>query len=192
MPGCHRHDHARRLRACRAAGKRQQSDIARPLDGHAQPALVTGAYAGHAPGQNLPAFLHELRQDVRTLVVNKVHLFDAELANLLLAEILALAPRPSPWTAGPTAPRPAFAALATAMSASGPVAATMAAPDASQVWVAPIETVSESEEGFERVYQGSQILAVWPVNFSDGALWRGSVSLHIEPARPPTTEAATG
>ena len=78
------------------------------------------------------------------------------------------------------------------------VAATLAAPGASQVWVAPIETVSESEEGFERVYQGSQILAVWPVNFSDGALWRGSVSLHIEPARPadapgpPTTKAAAG
>ena len=72
------------------------------------------------------------------------------------------------------------------------VAATLAAPGASQVWVAPIETVSESEEGFERVYQGSQILAVWPVTFSDGALWRGRVSLHIEPARPPDTQAAAG
>ena len=72
------------------------------------------------------------------------------------------------------------------------VAATLAAPGASQVWVAPIETVSESEEGFERVYQGSQILAVWPVNFSNGVIWRGSVSLHIEPARPSATEAAAG
>ncbi len=72
------------------------------------------------------------------------------------------------------------------------VAATFAAPGARQVWVAPIETVSESEEGFERVYQGSQILAVWPVTFSHGALWRSSVSLHIEPARPPDTQAATG
>ena len=35
------------------------------------------------------------------------------------------------------------------------------APAAKEFWVAPIETVSESEEGFERVYQGSQILAVW-------------------------------
>lgn len=32
---------------------------------------------------------------------------------------------------------------------------------AKEFWVAPIETVSESEEGFECVYQGSQILAVW-------------------------------
>ena len=35
------------------------------------------------------------------------------------------------------------------------------APGAKEFWVAPIETVSESEEGFERVYQGSQILALW-------------------------------
>ena len=35
------------------------------------------------------------------------------------------------------------------------------APGAKEFWVAPIETVSESEEGFERVYQGSQIMAIW-------------------------------
>ena len=29
-----------------------------------------------------------------------------------------------------------------------------------ELWITPIETISESEEGFERVYQGSQILAV--------------------------------
>jgi len=38
---------------------------------------------------------------------------------------------------------------------------TLHAPAAKEFWVAPIETVSESEEGFERVYQGSQILAIW-------------------------------
>jgi len=62
------------------------------------------------------------------------------------------------------------------------VAATLAAPDASHFWIAPIETVSESEEGFERVYQGSQILALWPVKLSPGAVWRGNVSLNIEAA----------
>ena len=35
------------------------------------------------------------------------------------------------------------------------------APAAREFWIAPIETVSESEGGFERVYQGSQILAIW-------------------------------
>ena len=38
---------------------------------------------------------------------------------------------------------------------------TLHAPGAKEFWLAPIETVSESEEGFERVYQGSQILAIW-------------------------------
>jgi alpha-amylase len=38
---------------------------------------------------------------------------------------------------------------------------TLHAPGAENFWIAPIETVSESEEGFERVYQGSQILARW-------------------------------
>jgi len=36
-------------------------------------------------------------------------------------------------------------------------------------WVVPIETVSQSELGFERVYQGSAILAVWKI---DSAPWR--------------------
>ena len=38
---------------------------------------------------------------------------------------------------------------------------TLHAPGADNFWIAPIETVSESEDGFERVYQGSQILARW-------------------------------
>ncbi len=36
-------------------------------------------------------------------------------------------------------------------------------------WIVPIETVSQSESGFERVYQGSAILAVWKV---DPPTWR--------------------
>ena len=62
-------------------------------------------------------------------------------------------------------------------------AATIEAPTAADFWISPIETVSESEEGFERVYQGSQILMVWPVELAAGASWRGEVTLHIEPAR---------
>jgi len=48
------------------------------------------------------------------------------------------------------------------------VAATIEAPCAKEIWVALIETISESEEGFERVYQGSQILAVWPLELAAG------------------------
>ncbi|MGH9681070.1 MAG: alpha-amylase/4-alpha-glucanotransferase domain-containing protein, partial [Candidatus Acidiferrales bacterium] len=41
------------------------------------------------------------------------------------------------------------------------VAVEIKAGGASQLWIATIETVSESEEGFERVYQGSQIMGYW-------------------------------
>jgi 4-alpha-glucanotransferase len=52
------------------------------------------------------------------------------------------------------------------------------APFAEEFWIAPIETVSESEDGFERVYQGSQILALWRPDltqhksFSARLMWR--------------------
>ena len=55
---------------------------------------------------------------------------------------------------------------------------TLHAPGVQEFWIAPIETVSESEGGFERVYQGSQILALWrPAMEKMGAvsarlLWR--------------------
>jgi len=58
------------------------------------------------------------------------------------------------------------------------IRATVHAPFAGEFWVAPIETVSESEGGFERVYQGSQILALWrpklaaQTSFSARLLWR--------------------
>src|SRR5208337_3288577 len=115
------HHRSRRLRARRAPGKRQQRDIARALDGLAQPPLVARADAGHAPGQNLPALLHELRKYVRALVVDEVHLLDAELADFLLAEILALAtartPGSSSWPARPSRTAFTAASSASAMSA---------------------------------------------------------------------------
>ena len=42
-------------------------------------------------------------------------------------------------------------------------------------WIAPIRTVSQSEAGFETVYQGSAILAVWEVNMSSNpeSRWLG-------------------
>jgi len=86
-----RDDLTRGLRARGAACKRQQGDVARTLDGHAQPALVAGANSRHAPRKNLAALLDKLREDVRALIVDKIHLLDAELADFLLAEILALA-----------------------------------------------------------------------------------------------------
>ena len=63
------------------------------------------------------------------------------------------------------------------------VAATLEAPGANQFWVVPIETVSESEEGFERVYQGSQILAVWPVELEPEATWTARAVLRVSRVR---------
>ena len=54
------------------------------------------------------------------------------------------------------------------------------APGAAEFWVAPIETVSESEEGFERVYQGSQILAVWRPTLDANEPWFARLVWRIE------------
>jgi hypothetical protein len=57
------------------------------------------------------------------------------------------------------------------------------APGVSAFWIAPIETVSESEDGFERIYQGSQIMAMWPVEFEQGQEWKGRVSMRVSQPR---------
>ena len=54
------------------------------------------------------------------------------------------------------------------------------APLAEEFWVAPIETVSESEEGFERVYQGSQILALWHPPLTTQKTWSTRLVWRIE------------
>jgi hypothetical protein len=63
------------------------------------------------------------------------------------------------------------------------VAVEIEAGGASHLWVAPIETVSESEEGFERVYQGSQILGVWPVDLAPSGIWSAETVLRVTTAR---------
>jgi alpha-amylase len=60
------------------------------------------------------------------------------------------------------------------------IRAALHAPAADRFWVAPIETVSESEEGFERVYQGSQILALWYPDLTTAKSWAGQVAWRIE------------
>jgi alpha-amylase len=40
-----------------------------------------------------------------------------------------------------------------------------------EAWWAPIETISNSEGGFERVYQGSGLLLSWPVRLGPGERW---------------------
>ena len=63
------------------------------------------------------------------------------------------------------------------------VAVEIEARGATQLWISPIETVSESEEGFERVYQGSQILGVWNVALAPAEHWSAEMVLHVSAAR---------
>src|SRR4029077_12877950 len=98
------------MRACRrylarsvstrgAAREGHQRDVAGTLDGYAKPTLVARANACHAARENFAALLHELREDVGALVVDEVHFLDAELADLLFAEVLALAAARAAWSA---------------------------------------------------------------------------------------------
>ena len=59
-------------------------------------------------------------------------------------------------------------------------AVTLAAPGASEFWILPIETVSESEEGFERIYQGSQIIAVWKAELAPNVDWSAEFSHQVD------------
>jgi len=56
-------------------------------------------------------------------------------------------------------------------------------------WIVPIETISQSELGFERVYQGSAILAVWKI---DPPSWRNVacvLQMEIAPWENPNAAA---
>jgi alpha-amylase len=65
------------------------------------------------------------------------------------------------------------------------VAVEVEAPGACHFWISPIQTVSESEEGFERVYQGSQILGLWNVKLDPSKPWSAETVLHVSKAHNP-------
>lgn len=47
------------------------------------------------------------------------------------------------------------------------------------LWRFPIETVSQSEAGFERVYQSSTLVPLWKVSLQPGSTWGVSISLNL-------------
>ena len=51
-------------------------------------------------------------------------------------------------------------------------------------WWAPIETVSNSEDGFERVYQGSGLLLSWSVTLRRGERWSQTIANTVETTHP--------
>ena len=61
------------------------------------------------------------------------------------------------------------------------VATSVSAP--ADAWWAPVETISNSEAGFERVYQGSGLLLSWPLSLDGGASMTINVSHAVTTAR---------
>lgn len=48
-----------------------------------------------------------------------------------------------------------------------------------RVWRYPVETISLSEEGFERVYQGSCIIPFWNLRLNSGERWKLNIQLSL-------------
>jgi hypothetical protein len=57
-------------------------------------------------------------------------------------------------------------------------------------WWAPIETISNSEDGYERVYQGSGLLLSWPLRLGPGERWRRIVRHTVTTTRDRADEDA--
>jgi len=62
------------------------------------------------------------------------------------------------------------------------ISVTTSTTDA-DAWWAPIETVSNSEDGFERVYQGSALLLSWPVLLRARDRWSRTIVNTVETAK---------
>jgi alpha-amylase len=50
-------------------------------------------------------------------------------------------------------------------------------PTAAELGWAPVETVSLSEAGFERIYQGSAVLVAWTIRLAPGESWETEIAL---------------
>jgi hypothetical protein len=48
------------------------------------------------------------------------------------------------------------------------------------LWRAPVETVSQSESGFERVYQSSLVMPIWRISLGLGSSWETEIAVKLE------------
>lgn len=62
------------------------------------------------------------------------------------------------------------------------------AEPAAGIWWQPIETISNSESGFERIYQGSALVFRWPLSLPAGGSFRAFVRLQAHCAHDRTAE----
>jgi 4-alpha-glucanotransferase len=68
------------------------------------------------------------------------------------------------------------------------IAVTASVSRPAAAWRAPVETVSNSEAGFERVYQGSGLLLSWPLDLAAGGSFSVTVSQAVSTARDRSAE----
>ena len=47
------------------------------------------------------------------------------------------------------------------------------------LWVFPLETVTNSEAGYERGYQGTVYLHIWPVHLEPNAQWQRKITQQV-------------
>jgi alpha-amylase len=57
---------------------------------------------------------------------------------------------------------------------------TLAFAQPAVLWRAPVETVSQSEAGFERVYQSSMVMPLWRITLGPGKTWETVITVRIE------------
>jgi len=57
---------------------------------------------------------------------------------------------------------------------------TLAFSQPAILWRAPVETVSQSEAGFERVYQSSMVMPLWRISLGPGKTWETDIRMGIE------------
>lgn len=50
-----------------------------------------------------------------------------------------------------------------------------------RIWRVPIETISLSEAGFERVYQASSIIPLWDIHLEPGESWQSHLDIELKP-----------
>ena len=70
------------------------------------------------------------------------------------------------------------------------VAVTTTVSEPARAWWAPVETISNSEGGFERIYQGAGLLLSWPLSLPAGAVRTFTVAHVVTTARDRAVEEA--
>jgi hypothetical protein len=68
---------------------------------------------------------------------------------------------------------------------------TTSVQPAARTWWSPIETISNSEYGFERIYQGSALHLSWPLALAPGTSAHVAVHLTVTQSRDRTAEESS-